>query len=622
MAKTKKSKDNKTSNTKKTKLGSIKVYESLSLKWKSIAIGIFTLISFALYFQVLPYGYVLDDKMVISDNNFTKSGLSGVERIFTSDSFEGYFGEQMDLVQGGRYRPLSIASFAVEHEFFGLNPMISHLGNIILYGLACALIFFFLRRLFKDNELNKELFTGIAFITALIYLANPIHTEAVANIKGRDEILSFLFSMMALHLSIKYIDTKKILSLLGVALCFLLGLFSKENTITFLAIIPFCILLFRKNQPKAFFSILGLLLSCTILYLSVRYQIIGYLLNDTPSSDIMNNPFVEMTGDQRYATVMYTMFKYLLLSVFPYPLTHDYYPYHIPIMNWSDGIVIISAALHLILVGLVFYFWKKNPIVSFSIGFYLAALSIVSNLVVNVGTFMNERFAFTASLGICLLMVFLITKGLKTSNKNIALGILAAIFIGYSSLTILRVPVWESELTLNSAAIKVSKNSARANSFMGTAIFNQYKKESDRNMRKQMLDEAKVYVDRALSMMPLYANANLMKVGIAAENHKMDGDLDKLLNSFREVIIINPQIGFITEYLKYINTREDAQKLLNFYLDVGYNELIVGQKKYKWGIHFLNLGYHIDYSDEKINLALENAYKVLGHDEKKVIYPK
>ena len=60
-----------------------------------------------------------------------------------------------------------------------------------------------------------------------------------------------------------------------------------------------------------------------------------------------------------------------------------------------------------------------------------------------------------------------------------------------------RVPVWENALTLNKAAITVSKNSARANSFMSTALFNAYKEEKDRSRQIRLLDEATPYAHKA-----------------------------------------------------------------------------------------------------------------------------
>ncbi|MBK8390753.1 MAG: hypothetical protein IPL23_16375 [Saprospiraceae bacterium] len=52
-----------------------------------------------IYFASVNFGYVLDDAIVIEDNDFTKKGFGGITDHLTSESMEGYFGKQMNLVQ-------------------------------------------------------------------------------------------------------------------------------------------------------------------------------------------------------------------------------------------------------------------------------------------------------------------------------------------------------------------------------------------------------------------------------------------------------------------------------------------------------------------------------------------
>src|SRR5881392_3162646 len=72
----------------------------------------FFLLAIPLYANTLRNGYAVDDALFITDNAYTKSGIRGIPDIFTHDSFQGYFHERKSLVSGGRYRPLSIATFA------------------------------------------------------------------------------------------------------------------------------------------------------------------------------------------------------------------------------------------------------------------------------------------------------------------------------------------------------------------------------------------------------------------------------------------------------------------------------------------------------------------------------
>ena len=81
------------------------VYESLSTKKKWGLFFLFALISLVLYHKTFNYGFVLDDKIVYSENKFVEKGMNGIVQLLSTDSFQGYFGEQKNLVQGARYRP-------------------------------------------------------------------------------------------------------------------------------------------------------------------------------------------------------------------------------------------------------------------------------------------------------------------------------------------------------------------------------------------------------------------------------------------------------------------------------------------------------------------------------------
>src|SRR4029078_12144293 len=153
------------------------------------------------------------------------------------------------------------------------------------------------------------------------------------------------------------------------------------------------------------------------------------------------------------------------LLVYPHPLTHDYYPYHIPIMHWNDWRCILSLLLY---VGMIVVFikgWKKKTVWAYSIAFYLITLSIVSNLFISIGTFMNERFLYHASLGFCIALSWLLIERINTHRNKGILGnvILVISVIAFSILSYLRIPDWKTNETLNKAAIKTSYNSARAN---------------------------------------------------------------------------------------------------------------------------------------------------------------
>ena len=176
---------------------------SLFMNTRLHIILIFVL-SFLLYSNTITHDYALDDSIVILENEFTKQGISGISDILNYDTFVGFFGKKKDLVAGGRYRPMSLVTFALEWQFFGQNPTISHFINILMYGLTGVVLYLLMLLMFKNIRPPLEAYF-IAIATTILFLTHPIHTEAVANIKGRDEIMALLGSLTTLYWAFKYL---------------------------------------------------------------------------------------------------------------------------------------------------------------------------------------------------------------------------------------------------------------------------------------------------------------------------------------------------------------------------------------------------------------------------------
>ena len=285
---------------------------------------------FGLYWQTTDYEFVLDDKIVITDNSFVKKGLDGIADIFRNDSMNGFLGKENNLLQGGRYRPLSLIVFATVYEFAELNPFHFHLLNIIFYLACCILLYLTLIRLFDFSEKEKIKLSPFVFLAALLFTIHPIHTEVVANIKGLDEILAFLFGTAAFLFTLVYFDTKKIIHTILGSIFLLLGLLAKESTLPLVVAIPISLYFFRNSSLKIVFRYFLILLIPTIIYLVIRYNAMGFLfINDVNITGIMNNPYINTSGSEKAGTILFTLLLYLKLLFLPHPLTHDYYPYHI-----------------------------------------------------------------------------------------------------------------------------------------------------------------------------------------------------------------------------------------------------------------------------------------------------
>ena len=555
---------------------------------------ILIILSFVLYSNTLFNDYALDDTMVITENEYTLSGFKGIDDLFTEEFFSGFF-DQKDkkLVAGGRYRPLSMVTFAIEWQLVmgtpfdginiteienemnkGANPkfilplqkllkdlsrtihienrserlqsqksilnkagifdkgeqdqildnlekmysrkgfllFLSHLVNIILYVLTVLVLFVLLENLLVKYK-NDKWYLSLPFLTSLLFLAHPVHTEVVANIKGRDEIMSLLGALLTALLSFKYVQKQNYLFLILGFVTFLVALFSKEVAITFVAIIPLSIYFFAEEKQKGrhiAVSIVPLIIA-SLIYFYVRGKVVGGMSFEA-SQELMNNSFLGMNNSEKFATIFYTLLLYIKLLIFPHPLTFDYYPYHIPIVNWSNVWPVISLIIYFGIGIYALLGIKKKSIISFGILFYLIALSPMSNILFPIGVFMNERFVYAASIGFVIILAYFLANKLPvwTKNQNIVLVVLAIILMLYSVKTISRNRVWKNDFTLFTHDVKISENSAKSNTSAGGKLIEEAVKVSDKHLKLEYLDQAIFYLKRAVKIYPEYNDALLL----------------------------------------------------------------------------------------------------------------
>ncbi len=175
------------------------------------------------------YRKLVNSQIYSANHRLTSKGISAIPEIYSSP----YYQDDMGYSYG--YRPTTLASFAIEKSLLGESAIASHSVNLILYLITCLLIFFLLKRVFPDK-------TEMALFTALLFTVHPIHTEVVASIKNRDEILALLFMLLAFwsfyHSKTKNPLSWKIVVLLVGVLLIGLSLSSKLSTASLLVLLP------------------------------------------------------------------------------------------------------------------------------------------------------------------------------------------------------------------------------------------------------------------------------------------------------------------------------------------------------------------------------------------------
>jgi len=444
-----------------------------STKHKTLltALLLLTVVIFLLYGRSITHQYAIDDDLVTQNHKVVSKGIKAIPEIFTSYYF-------IDKKMQFGYRPMVMVSFAIEHQFFGQNPHISHFINILLYILNCFLVLLVLRKLFSDGK------TFFPLMVCVLFAVHPLHTEVVASIKSRDELLSFAFSFLALWLALKYIDTKKLYLLPVICFIFVLAVFSKQTAYTFLAVIPLSVFIYSKKTLGKTHLILFVVLIAGIIVASIPRFVLPPVSREI---FYFENPLVlEGSFLNRLSMAFYIIPFYLKLFIFPHPLVF-YYGYDmIPIMQIYHPLIILSFIVSLCLFIYAIFIIKKKPVLSFSILYFFISISMFLNIVEPVAGIVAERFAYFASLSFCILITyaaFLIFRikpnalQLAKSSQNKIILTLLVLIIPYALRTFYRVGDWKNHSTLYKADIKYLENSALSNAIYAELLIDEMREE-------------------------------------------------------------------------------------------------------------------------------------------------
>ena len=526
------------------------------------------LVPFLLYLNTLQNKYALDDAIVLTENEYVQEGFRGLDDIFLTETFTGFFREKKELVEGGRYRPLSLATFAIGYQLWGQKPGLSHLFNALFFSVLCLILFELIRLLCVRFGINKQP-NQIAFFATLLFACHPVHTEVVANIKGRDELLSVLFLILSLYLALKYLDKAGIPALLASGISLFAGLLSKENAIFLWPLLVLVLLLDKRKISPGRSGILLLYLGiATLSYLLLRSAAVGGF-STAVSDELMNNPYLHARDGQKLATVLYTLLLYLKLLLIPHPLTYDYYPYHITLHNPTDPTVLMSGILYVLILIFGVRMIRKQPLVAFCMFLYLITLLPMTNLFINIGSFMNERFLFLPSVGFCIAAGYGISLAIN-SNPRISKMIQAMfilVLLIFSVLAFSRNRVWKDNLTLFTHDVQTSQGSAKGNCAAGGILYEKSLTLDNEQAKIKMLNQSIRYLNTAIRIYPDYIDALLL---LGNARFELSGDIEQAGSYYFRIFSLAPDYKPAqTNYLKMLGRSSSARQRVN-----GYRKLL------------------------------------------------
>ena len=370
------------------------VQQTAGPSWSGFAWLVPGLVALFTFAGSVNSGFAVDDEWIIEKNEVAHDA-SNLGLIFSSDYWVARGS------QGRLYRPLTILTYAWNHAAGGLNPGGYHLVNVLLHALVSVLVFAVVR------ALGASLAIGIA--AGVLYAVHPIHAEAVSNIVGRAELLTTAGVLAALlaHVAACRAPRSRAFRLHVVSLAaFTVAIFCKENAITFVIVPALYDALFlrdgtttawgavRKNlRWHAGYAVIA------FVYLIARDAVLGGLTIE--AIGVEDNPIANLPAGTRSMTAVALVARYAGLMVFPKTLSYIYGPGAItPVTSIAAPQFLAGAAILAGFVVLTVMAWRRSPFVAFWGAFVLVTFSIVSNILVPIGTGFAERLLYLPSVGI------------------------------------------------------------------------------------------------------------------------------------------------------------------------------------------------------------------------------
>ncbi len=464
-------------------------------------------LGFLLYINTLGHQYTLDDFSAIKENWVTKGGLKNLGIIFSTEYRYGSWNSP-----GSLYRPFSLAMFAFEWQLAPDKPFLMHLMNVVCYALTGWALWATWRRILVNYP------PALTAMAVLFFMAHPIHTEVVANIKSRDEILALLFGTLALNAIWKYLDLQKTGWLLAALVWYGLAMFSKESAITFLALFPLTLWFFSDKPLSKILSVSAMMVIPAAIFLLVRQQVLGKQSYQEVFS-ILDNFIVGATNPaDRLASAFMMCGRYLWVLIFPHPLVCDMgYPQVKPV-GWSEwkaiaGFVVYAGMFIWALMNL-----GKKHFLSFAILFYLIGFSLFSNVLILIGTSYGERLQYIPSLGFVFALSWAICKLFNINDltqiwnpngkSTLVWGVAGALLAMYSLKTITRNTAWYDSASLYAADLPNSPNCAKLNYHNALEITKNGLDEKTGNLtNKEQVEKGVAAYTRTIELYPEYHDA-------------------------------------------------------------------------------------------------------------------
>jgi len=366
-----------------------------------------------LYLPALQYGWVWDDSVLIS-----AKGAGGA-------ATEGF-------------RPFASFLYRAEWAAGYGSPGLFHFTSLALHGVVTWLVFLFARRVGAK--------TWVAFGAALLFGVHPVHTEAVAYVSGRPDLLATLFALASLLVATSA-------PVCGPGGCRnwrvwpAYGLFALAALTEEVALItPFVlVLLDRVTIPARTWR------ERRVVYAGFFGVLVAAILARIGSGGAMPAAHGEVPAGTAHAAPLFAAYDALRAFVAPWDLN--------ALRSLSKSIVtpgetLWRAAVVFVPVALLVWWRRRDPLARAGIVLLAVPLLPALPLPLFEGPYLMERALYFSSVGFCLLVgsvAGFISEWIPGRARTTT-AILVTVAAVLAVVTLARLPVWRDNVALLRAA--------------------------------------------------------------------------------------------------------------------------------------------------------------------------
>jgi len=500
------------------------------------------------------------------------------------------------------YRPLLHLSVVLDYSIWNLNPFGYHLTNALLHTICSILVFLTGLLIFNSQStmppknsqpMNLKHPVVLSFLAAIFFALHPIHTESVAWINGRTDIMATLFTLLAFISCLTYLKRNRKAALVLSSLFFLFALFCKENAVSLIGIV-LVYGIFTGFSKKKIFQTEIPLFAGFIVYVILRS---GGGIKELAAAPGTREAFFSSTVTPANFFNFLSMGTGFYFEKLVIPIHLNIFP------SLPESPLYYAIFLAPFIFGAFAYFKGKRLEVFLMAWIIVTLMPSLLILFSQVASPVAERYLYMPSVGFVLLLSLLIGR---IRDGRVVLISVFSILTLYSITTIDRLGDWKNDTALWKVTAMKNPDSSIAHANYGAALIRTGEPEMARKELFAALEQNNISIQSASKILEL-----LGVVETEFQNYKeAEAHLINSLKVNDKNKTAYNNLGFL--YANMAGTADEKQKnLLHAKAIQQYEEALklspsFIQPKYNMGLSYLHMG-NFEKALEYLKFVIKSA---------------